>query len=269
MKSDTSPNQITYDHTSLSDYISNTESNLQPQHDQSLNKQLIPKISAQFSPKLHTHANVTSNTHTDKITPRSTGNVKPYTLCVKPFHTKPRTNAFASLEGRRKEVIEGRSCPWTKEAKSIFLQVGVDIVDRIVTEDLGLEIKEISLEIDEGKPQTERSDESDSKEDSRSQKGESETEGKESDGDSDKKQWRKSSADVSKIFSQQPKYQMGAENMRSLKDVVDKVVKEHKTFCVEGSYGAIRNAMKKRGWLEKREPRWTPKRSNHNGNSFN
>nr|CAD7407332.1 unnamed protein product [Timema cristinae] len=114
-----------------------------------------------------------------------------------------RLKIDSGQNGPRLQTImtKPNSCKLKTDPKKT--QVGIDIVDRIITEDLGLEIKEISLEIDEDKPQTDRSDESDLKEDSRSQKG---------------------------------------------------------------SYGAIRNAMKKRGWLEKREPRWTPKRSNHNGN---
>nr|CAD7571576.1 unnamed protein product [Timema californicum] len=114
-----------------------------------------------------------------------------------------RLKIDSGQNGPRLQTImtKPNSCKLKPDPKKT--RVGIDIGDRIITENLGLEIKEISLEIDEGKPQTDRSDESDSKEDSRSQKG---------------------------------------------------------------SYGAIRNAMKKRGWLEKREPRWTPKRSNHNGN---
>ncbi|XP_063236771.1 tubulin glycylase 3A-like [Bacillus rossius redtenbacheri] len=62
----------------------------------------------------------------------------------------------------------------------------------------------------------------------------------------------------------EPCYDVGAVKLRHLKDIVEKVVKEHKTFCVEGAYNHIRNAMKKRGWLEKSEQVWPSKRLKEN-----
>ncbi|XP_046402221.1 uncharacterized protein LOC124168144 isoform X2 [Ischnura elegans] len=48
------------------------------------------------------------------------------------------------------------------------------------------------------------------------------------------------------------------ERLKELKVIVDKAVKENKTFCIHGCCPAVRNALRQRGWIEKR---WRESRS--------
>ncbi|PSN50735.1 hypothetical protein C0J52_01188 [Blattella germanica] len=51
-------------------------------------------------------------------------------------------------------------------------------------------------------------------------------------------------------------HHMTCEKLQKVKDTVEKAIRDHKTFTVQGSFPTIREAMKQRGWVEKEMHRY-------------